>query len=132
LMFQSSLAEIYGLARQPERGLGVLDKALNEIEAMGERDSLAELYRVKGELLRMRGANEQEVEHCLLRALAVAQQQEAKSLELRTCISLSRLWQLQGKRQQAHDLLAGIYAWFTEGFHTHDLKEAAALLESLS
>ena len=65
------------------------------------------------------------------RALDVARRQEAKSLELRAAMSLSRLWQQQGKRQEAHDLLAPIYGWFTEGFDTADLREAKALLDAL-
>jgi predicted ATPase len=128
----SNLADIYGQAGQPDDGLPLLNKALSFTEDTGRHAALAELYRLKGELLHMRGADEEESEHCFLQALVVAQQQEAKSLELRTAISLSRLWQQQGKRRQAHDLLAGIYGWFTEGFDTPDLKEAAALLQALS
>jgi predicted ATPase len=67
----------------------------------------------------------------LQRALDVARRQEAKSLELRAAMSLSRLWQQQGKRQEAHDLLAEVYGWFTEGFDTADLQDAKALLEEL-
>jgi predicted ATPase len=67
----------------------------------------------------------------LQQALDVARRQEAKWLELRAAMSLSRLWQQQGKRQEAYDLLAPIYAWFTEGFDTADLQEARALLETL-
>jgi predicted ATPase len=65
------------------------------------------------------------------RALAVAREQQAKSWELRAAMSMARLWRDQGKRQQAHDLLARVYGWFTEGFDTLDLKEAKALLEQL-
>jgi predicted ATPase len=65
-------------------------------------------------------------------ALAVARQQQAKSWELRSAMSMARLWRDQGKRQQAHDLLAPVYGWFTEGFDTLDLKEAKALLDALS
>jgi predicted ATPase len=64
-------------------------------------------------------------------ALAIARQQQAKSWELRSAMSMSRLWCDQGKRQQAHDLLAPVYGWFTEGFDTLDLNEAKALLEQL-
>ena len=66
------------------------------------------------------------------RALAVSRQQQAKSWELRAAMSLARLWRDQGKRQQAHELLAPIYGWFTEGFDTLDLKDAKALLEELA
>ena len=126
------LAKMHSDSGQLEEGLWVLDEALRLSAATGEHNFDTELHRLKAELLHMQGASEHEVEACLLQALTIARRQEAKSLELRTCISLSRLWQRQGKRQQAHDLLAGITAWFTEGFDTHDLKEAAAFLESLS
>jgi predicted ATPase len=72
-----------------------------------------------------------EAEACLHQALDVARRQQAKSWELRAAMSLSRLWQQQGKRQEAHDLLAPVYNWFTEGFDTADLTDAKALLEEL-
>ena len=72
-----------------------------------------------------------EAETCLCRALDVARHQQAKSLELRAAMSLSRLWQQQGKRTEAYQVLASIYGWFTEGFDTADLQEAKALLEEL-
>ena len=74
----------------------------------------------------------EEAETWLQRALDVARRQEAKSLELRAAMSLSRLWQQQGKQQEAHDLLAEVYAWFTEGFDTADLQDARALLDTLA
>ena len=93
----------------------------------------AELYRLRGSfLLRQPGTAQAEVETCFQRALDVARRQEAKSLELRAAMSLSRLWHQEGKRQEAHDLLAQVYAWFTEGFDTADLQEAKALLEELA
>jgi predicted ATPase len=73
-----------------------------------------------------------EAESCFQQALDVARQQQAKSLELRAATSLARLWQQQGKRAEAHDLLAPIYGWFTEGWDTADLQEAKALLEALA
>ena len=79
-----------------------------------------------------RGHRQAEAEAWLQRALDVARRQEAKSLELRAAMSLSRLWQQQGKRQEAYDLLAPIYHWFTEGFDTADLQDARALLAELS
>ena len=72
-----------------------------------------------------------EAEACFLKALAIAQRQQAKSLELRAATSLSRLWQQQGKKEEARELLSGLYGWFTEGFDTKDLQEAKALLEEL-
>jgi adenylate cyclase len=74
---------------------------------------------------------ESEAETCFLQAIDVARSQKAKSLELRAAISLSRLWQRQGKRNEARTMLEGIYGWFTEGFDTSDLQEGQALLEAL-
>jgi DNA-binding SARP family transcriptional activator/tetratricopeptide (TPR) repeat protein len=130
--FLALLAEVYGQAGQPEQGVRVLDEALSIAEVTGDRWSHPELYRLKGELLRRQGVDAQEVESHFCQALAVAQQQEAKSLELRAAMSLARLWQQQNQRQQARALLAEIYGWFTEGFHTPDLIEARALLEELA
>ena len=79
----------------------------------------------------MRSA-ESEVEACFWQALEIARHQHAKALELRAAMSLCRLWQQQGKRQEAYDLLAPVYGWFTEGFDTPDLQEAKALLEALA
>jgi predicted ATPase len=131
-MFLALLAEVYGQAGEPEQGLRLLDEALAQVEATDERYFEAEQYRLKGELLRLQGADAQEVESHLLRALAVARQQEAKSLELRAAMSLARLWQQQAKCRPAYDLLVEVYSWFREGFDTPDLKEARALLEALS
>jgi predicted ATPase len=83
-------------------------------------------------LLRQPGASPAAAEAWVQRALDVARRQEAKSLELRAAMSLSRLWQQQGKKAEARQLLAEIYGWFTEGFDTQDLKDAKALLEDLS
>jgi predicted ATPase len=108
-------------------------EALAAAQATGERWGEAELYRLRGSLLlRQTGTPQAEVETWLQRALDVARRQEAKSLELRAAMSLSRLWRQQGKRTEAHDLLAEVYAWFTEGFDTADLQEAKALLEELA
>ncbi|MGH7960275.1 MAG: hypothetical protein ACRERD_00420, partial [Candidatus Binatia bacterium] len=74
---------------------------------------------------------EAEAEACFHQAIAIARKQEAKSLELRAVMSLSRLWQQQGKQQQAHSQLGEIYGWFTEGFDTADLQEAKTLLQEL-
>jgi predicted ATPase len=91
------------------------------------------VYRIKGELLLQQAVSDvPQAEACFQQALAVARHQQAKSLELRAAMSLSRLWQQQGKRQEACRLLAPIYGWFTEGLDTTDLQEAKALLEELS
>ena len=89
---------------------------------------------LRGELLLRQGPRPtwEEAEACFQQALAIARQQQAQSWELRAAMSLARLWQQQGKRAEARDLLAPIYGWFTEGFDTADLQEAKALLEELA
>jgi class 3 adenylate cyclase/predicted ATPase len=130
--FIPMLAEAYGKAGQAEEGLTVLDEALATAHKTGVRYYEAELYRLKGELLLALSAeNHTEVETCLRQALDVACGQESKSLELRAAMSLSRLWQQQGKCAEACKLLSEVYGWFTEGFDTKDLKEAKVLLEDL-
>ena len=126
-------AEGYGEVRQPEEGLTVLVEALATVDNTGERNWEAELHRHKGDLLLMQqGQNVDEAEECFRQALDIARRQQAKSLELRAAMSLSRLWQQQGKQEEAHQLLAEIYGWFTEGFDTADLKEANVLLKELA
>ena len=96
------------------------------------RHYAAELYRLKGALLLQQAVPDAaQAEACFQQALAIARQQQAKSWELRAAMSLSRLWEHQGKRAEAYELLAPIYGWFTEGFDTADLQEAQALLEEL-
>jgi predicted ATPase len=103
------------------------------MEQHEERWWEAEVCRLRGVLLlRQPGTPPAEAEAWLQQALDVARRQEAKSLELRAAMSLSRLWQQQGKRQEAHALLAPIYGWFTEGFDTADLQDARALLDALA
>jgi predicted ATPase len=126
------LAEAYGRSGQAEAGLGVLAEALAMVDTTGERLHEAKLYRLKGELLLLQvGPDAPQAEACFQQALAVARRQQAKSWELRAAMSLSRLWLRQGKCKEAHDLLAPICTWFTEGFDTADLQEAKALLEEL-
>jgi predicted ATPase len=135
--YLSLLAVAYGHVDQPHAGLRVLAEAHAVAEQTGEHWWLAELYRLHGELLlqQERTGPQQpagaEAEACLQQALAVASRQQAKSLELRAAMSLSRLWQQRGKQAEAHALLAPIYGWFTEGFDTLDLQEAKVLLEEL-
>jgi predicted ATPase len=102
------------------------------VEQHEERWWEAEVCRLRGVLLlRQTGTPQAEAETWLRRALDVARRQEAKALELRAATSLSRLWQQQGRWAEAHELLAPIYGWFTEGFDTADLQEAIALLQAL-
>jgi predicted ATPase len=130
--FLGMLAEGYGLAGQIQAALQIIDEALGQVEATGERMAEAELFRLQGELLQHQQADPQQVESRLQRALDVARRQEAKSLELRATLSLSRLWMQLGKPQAAHELLAPIYGWFTEGNETSDLREARELLITLA
>ena len=110
----------------------MLSEAVAAAHNFGEHWYEAERHRLKGDLLLALSADHQaEAEACLHQALAIARRQQAKSWELRAAMSLSRLWQQQGKRTEAHQLLGEIHAWFTEGFDTADLQEAAALLEAL-
>ena len=126
------LAEAWSKAGDRQKGLAVLAEAQAMIEESEERYWEAELHRLRGELLLMEGAPLSEVESCFDRAIEIARRQQAKSLELRAAVSLSRLWRQQGKRAEARDMLAGIYDWFTEGFDTADLKAAKAFLDELS
>jgi predicted ATPase len=130
--FLALLSEAHRKEGQTEEGLRVVAEALAAGRETGQRYYEAELYRLKGELLLARSAEQQvEAEACLQQALDIARRQQAKSLELRAATSLSRLWQQQGKRAEARELLAPVYGWFTEGFDTADLQEAKALLEEL-
>ena len=111
----------------------MLAEALDSVDTTEECWWEAELYRLKGELLLALSAdNAAAAETCFHQALVIARRQQAKSLELRAAMSLSRLWQQQGKRAEAYQLLAETYGWFTEGFDTADLQEAKALLAELS
>ncbi len=138
------LAETYGKVGKIEEGLSLLTEALALVDKNEERNWEAELYRLKGELLlkdeggrfvlsAVEGLQDElSPQACFLKAIEVARQQQAKSWELRATVSLCRLWQKQGRHEEARQMLAEIYGWFTEGFDTVDLKEAKALLEELS
>src|SRR5262249_35576124 len=107
-------------------------EALALMNQTGERASEGWLYMLKGRLLLTRpGENQAEAEACFRRAIEVARRQSAKRMELHAVMSLSRLWQKQDKKEEAHKLLAETYGWFTEGFDTADLEEAKALLDAL-
>jgi predicted ATPase len=131
--FCTVLADAAEHLGHPEDGLQALAEAQTLIEQHEERWWEAEVCRLRGALLlRQPGTPQAEAETWLQRALDVARCQEAKSLELRAAMSLARLWQQQGKRAEAHELLAPVYDWFTEGFDTADLQEAKALLKVLA
>ena len=127
------LVEAYGTLGQPEAGLTVLTEALPLTDKTGARWYEPELYRLKGVLLLQQASDHQaEAENCFHTAISIARSQQAKSFELRAATSLARLWQQQSKRQEAYDLLAPVYNWFTEGFDTADLRDAKALLDELA
>jgi len=127
------LAEASAQVGQTAEGLEALAEALATLARSRERWWEAELYRLRGELLLQHAvAQPGEAETCFQQALVVARRQQARSLELRAAMSLARLWQQHGKRAEAHELLAAVYGWFTEGFDTADLQEARILLEELA
>jgi len=127
------LADVCGHRGHTAEGLQALAEADTLIEQHEERWWEAEVCRLRGVLLlRQAVPQPEEAEACFQRALEVARRQQAKSLELRAAMSLARLWQQQDRRAEAHELLAPVYGWFTEGFNTADLQEARALLEELT
>ncbi len=131
--FLCLLAEVCMKRGRLDDGLGALSEALAAANDREERVSEAEIHRLKGELLlRQNNSNASEAQSCFQSAIAVARKQSAKSLELRATVSLARLLDKQGKRDEARAMLADIYNWFTEGFDTADLKDAKALLNELS
>jgi class 3 adenylate cyclase/predicted ATPase len=134
--FLALLAQAYASAGQVEEGLNILAESQVALDKGAERWWQAELHRLKGELILRRSGprphDERDAEECFRQALSIAQEQRAKSLELRAAMSLSRLWHRQGKNSEARRTLADAYDWFTEGFGTPDLQEARTLLEQLS
>jgi len=124
-------AEACTATGQIDAALDALDRAADEAAAMSELFYQAELHRLRGTLPMTKG-DSAGAEDWLRQAIEVAVSQGAKSLELRAATSLARLWRDQGRRVEAHDLLAPVYGWFTEGFDTLDLKEAKALMEELA
>ena len=130
--YLSLMAQSYGCAGRVDDAFALVAEALTETQTTNEHWWDAELHRLRGNLcLQQEAADAPQAETSFQQALEVARQQQAKSLECRAAISLSRLWQLQGKRTEARELLAPIYHWFTEGFDTADLKEAKTLLQEL-
>lgn len=128
--FLGLLAEAYGVSGQPEEGFMLLAEAMTMMETTEVHFYEAELFRIKGVLLLQRAVPDaSQAEICFHRALDIAQQQAAKSWELRAATSLARLWHQQDKPQEARDLLGPVYEWFSEGFDTADLIDAKALLD---
>jgi DNA-binding winged helix-turn-helix (wHTH) protein/predicted ATPase len=129
--FQATLAETLSHAGRTKEALQAVEDGLAVSNRNRERYFDAELWRLKGEFSTIVGKTA-EAEPCFQKALEIAEQQAAKSLELRAGMSLARLWQKQGKRNEAQQLLGEIYSWFAEGFDTADLREAESLLKELS
>jgi class 3 adenylate cyclase/tetratricopeptide (TPR) repeat protein len=132
--FYCWLAEAFLAANEPDQALDAINKSLELIDESEERWYEPEAHRIRGIALTMAdgSAQDKEAEASMLKAIEVAKSQSAKSLELRAATSLARLWQSQGKTTEAHELLAPVYGWFTEGFDTLDLIDAKALLDELS
>jgi predicted ATPase len=126
------LARAHAELGQFEEAWRCIGEAITAVETTKEKWCEADVHRVAGEIALMSPEQDAaKAQAYFERALSVARAQQAKSWELRAAMSLARLWRDQGKRDEAHDLLAPIYGWFTEGFDTLDLKEAKALLEEL-
>jgi predicted ATPase len=150
--FWTLLAEALGKARKTEEGLRGLEESAEAAQLNGDASYLAELYRIKGEMLLIQPATRAvsqaasagkaafeakpaaivQADACFKQSIKIARQQKAKSWELRAAMSLARLYQKQGKHEEARGLLAQIYGRFTEGFDTADLREAKGLLDELS
>jgi hypothetical protein len=137
-------ADVCARAGQVEMGLSALDQAQAWIDRTGMQATQADVWRLRGELLfgaddrprtiddREPASSVAEAEACIHQALSIAREQQARTFELRAAVSLARLWQTQGRRAEARELLAGIYSWFTEGFDTPDLVEAKRILDELA
>jgi predicted ATPase len=127
------LAEAWGKEGNFTEGLAELAKAFTLVEKTGIRSFEPELHRLKGEfLLALHPENPADAEACFRQAVAMARHQQAKALELRATMSQARLWQRQGRRDEARDALAAVYGTYTEGFTTPDLVDAAAQLDHLA
>jgi predicted ATPase len=132
-IFGGLLAETEARGQGVEAALTHIEEALAFAGETGEHWTDAFLHRIRAEiLLKHDPANTAPAEEAFLTAIAIAQRQKARSFELRVAMSMARLWRDQGKTQQARELLAPVYGWFTEGFDTLDLKEAKALLDELA
>src|ERR1700722_18831845 len=127
------LAMAYAELGQPDDARRCIEDAIDKVERSMEKAFEAEVNRIAGEIaLKSPAPDTEKAEKYFDCALTVARQQQTKSWELRAAMSLARLWRDQGKAQQARELLAPVYGWFTEGFDTRDLKEAKALLDELA
>jgi predicted ATPase len=130
--FSSEVAKAHAELGQPDEAWRHIGEIITMIETTKQRWCAAEVNRTAGEIALLSPVSDRaKAEPYFDRALAVARAQQAKSWELRAAMSMARLWRDQGKRQQAYDLLAPVYGWFTEGFDTLDLRQARTLLDEL-
>jgi predicted ATPase len=127
----SYLAKAHSRLERHDEALDVIDRAIAMAESTKEQWCEPELYRTKGEVV-LRSGDIAAAEADFKRAIVIARAQQAKSWELRAAMSMARLWRDQGKPDEARELLAPVYGWFTEGFDTLDLKQAKALLDELA
>jgi predicted ATPase len=131
-LYLSYLARSYAELGQFDEAWHCIGEAITATETTQERWCEANVHRIAGEIALMaRESDATKAESFFERALAIAREQQARSWELRAAVSMARLWRDQRKLHEAHELLAPVYGWFTEGLRTHDLKEAKALLDSL-
>jgi predicted ATPase len=125
------VAEAHHFAGRVPEGLHLLAEALERVERNEEQWFAAEVYRFRGELF-LSLSDVSEAEKCFLHAVKIARGQDAKMWELRATASMARLWADQGRRREAHDVLAPIYGWFTEGLDTPDLRDPKVLLSTFT
>jgi predicted ATPase len=129
----SNLARACGELGQFKEASSYISQAITAVQTTNETWYEADVHRIAGEIALMSPERDTaKAEACFERALAVARAQQAKSFELRAAMSMARLWRDQAKRDEARELLAPVYGWFTEGFDTLDLKQAKALLDELA
>ena len=132
-LYSSYLARAHAELGQFEKAWRCIDEAMTAAQKSKERWHEAEIYRLAGEIaVRSSSPDVAKAAEYFERGLAIAREQQAKSWELRAAMSLARLWRDQGKPDEARDILAPVYGWFTEGFDTLDLKQAKALLDELA
>src|SRR6185369_5121105 len=135
--FLGLLSEVLGKAGDFVDALGQMDEALRLAHRNGDASYVPELHRIRGELLLMQVKGNfnsrtcADAEECFRRSIKIAQRQEAKSWELRTSVSLARLYQSQNRTEEAREVLTLVFDWFTEGFETKDAREAKTILDEL-
>ena len=126
------IGEQYFRIGEHESALSWIEKILDHVNKTGSHVHTAELLRIKGLIFQALGKPEAMVEKCFKKALELSREQSAKTFELRAAGDMAKLWQKQGKTNEAYELLEGVFSWFTEGFDSVDLKEAREILNELN